>query len=179
MFLAYSGAVESPALEVLDATTGDPVAEVEEPVGPPIAAELSPEGGWLAIASRLGESGMNEIQVTRLESAADGESDGPPPIDSEVRAGETLTLARSLAVDPFVERMTWSPGGHLLAFTVADPEATGETDVWVFDARAGEAWQLTDTGNAYAGSWVQDARTTCHGCGSAAPPRSRSATSSP
>lgn len=154
VFVAYTGPVESPKLEVVDTATGDPVAEVVEPVGPPIAAELSPEGGFLAITSRLGESGLNEIQVTHLESDVDGEADGSPPIESDMRAGETRTMAESLAVDPFVERMTWSPLGDYLAFTVADPEAPGDTDVWVFEAATGEAWQLTDTANAYAGSWV-------------------------
>ena len=154
VFVAYTGPVESPTLDIVDTTPGDPVAEVVEPVGPPIAAELSPEGGFLAITSRLGQSGLNEIQVTHLESDADGEAGGPPPIDSDMRAGETRKIAESLAVDPFVERMTWSPLGHYLAFTVADPEAQGDTDVWVFEAATGEAWQLTDTGNAYAGSWV-------------------------
>jgi hypothetical protein len=69
--------------------------------------------------------------------------------------GETVTLAESVAVDPFVERMTWSPDGRFLAFTVADPESLGETDVWVFEAETHEAWQLTEVGNAYAGSWVR------------------------
>jgi hypothetical protein len=154
VFLAYTGPIESPALEVLDATSLDPVAAVVEPVGPPVAAELSPEAGWLAIVSELGQSGMNEIQVTRLEGGPEGEPDGPPPLESDVPAGKTLTLARSLAVDPFVERMTWSPLGDYLAFTVADVEASGATDVWVFESATGEAWQLTDTGTALAGSWV-------------------------
>jgi hypothetical protein len=154
VFVAFTGAVESPALEVVDAITGDPIAVVVEPVGPPIAAELSPEGGFLAVASRLGETGLNQIQVTRLPHDAEAEAEGPSPLVSEVEDGETLALARSLAVDPFVERMTWSPLGHYLAFTVADPDAPGATDVFVFEAASGQAWQLTDTGNAYAGSWV-------------------------
>ncbi len=154
VFLAYTGPVESPALEVLDGANGDSVVEIDEPIGPPIAAELSPEAGFLALTSQLGQSGLNEIQVTRLESGTGGEPGAPEPIESKVSAGETLTLARSVAVDPFVERMAWSPLGRYLAFTVADPEAPGETDVWVFEAATGEAWQLTDAGNAYAGSWV-------------------------
>jgi hypothetical protein len=156
VFVAYTGPVESPALEIVDTPTGDPLAEVAEPVGPPIAAELSPEGGFLAITSRLGESGLNQIAVTRIESDADadGEADGPPPIDSDVERGESLLLAQSLAVGPFVERMTWSPLGHYLAYTVADAEASGATDVFIFEAATGDTWQLTDTGNAYAGSWV-------------------------
>jgi hypothetical protein len=152
VFLAYTGPVESPALEVVDGTTKEPTGEVVEPAGPPIAAELSPEAGFLAFVTQLGQSGMNQVQVTRLEGAAD--EPAPSPIESEVDAGETRTLAESLAVDPFVERMTWSPDGRYLAFTVADPEAAGETDVWVFEVATGEAWQLTDAGNAYAGSWV-------------------------
>jgi hypothetical protein len=152
VFLAYTGPVESPALEVVDGTTKEPTGEVVEPAGPPIAAELSPEAGFLAFVTQLGQSGMNQVQVTRLDGAA--AEPAPSPIESEVDAGETRTLAESLAVDPFVERMTWSPDGRYLAFTVADPEAAGETDVWVFEVATGEAWQLTDAGNAYAGSWV-------------------------
>ena len=161
VFLAFSGAVESPELAVIDGSTGETAVDVDEPFGPPIAAELSPGGDFLAIASRLGESGMNEVQVTRLATAG---TDGPHPTPSAsptatpsaspMPAGETVTLAESLSVDPFVERMTWSPDGRYLAFTVADAEAAGETDVWVFEAESAEAWQLTDVGNAYTGSWV-------------------------
>jgi hypothetical protein len=160
VFLAYNGPVDSPALTVVDGSTGETAVEVADAQpGPPVAAELSPDSGFLAVATRLGESGLNEIQVTRLAqtdaSASPSPSPSPSPSGTPMDPGETLTLAESVAVDPFVERMTWSPDGRFLAFTVADPEALGETDVWVFDADAEEAWQLTDAGNAYAGSWVR------------------------
>jgi hypothetical protein len=156
VYLAYSGPVESPELSVVDGSTGETAVDVVEPVGPPVAAELSPDSGYIAVATRLGESGLNEIQVTRLAARNDTASPSPSPSPSEVPMdpGETLTLAESVAVDPFVERMTWSPDGRFLAFTVADPESLGEVDVWVFEAEIHEAWQLTDAGNAYAGSWV-------------------------
>jgi hypothetical protein len=154
VFLAYTGTLESPALEVVAGATDENVGEVEAPVGPPIAAELSPDTGFLAVASQLGESGMNEIQVTRLTAPTGGEPPASPPIESEMQPGDTVTLAQTVAGDPFVERMAWSPSGQYLAFTVADPDAPGRTDVSVFDAESGETWQLTDAGNAYAGSWV-------------------------
>jgi hypothetical protein len=110
------------------------------------------------MATQLGESGLNEIQVTRLATGGTS-SPSPSPSASESAApldpGETVTLAESVAVDPFVERMTWSPDGRFLAFTVADPDALGETDVWVFEAESDAAWQLTEVGNAYTGSWVR------------------------
>ena len=56
-------------------------------------------------------------------------------------------------VQPFLERLAWAPDGSALAYTLADP-AGGGTDVWIFDRASGELWQLTDTGDAYAGSWV-------------------------
>jgi dipeptidyl aminopeptidase/acylaminoacyl peptidase len=67
-----------------------------------------------------------------------------------------VILGRSVAGTPFLEQLAWSPDGRRLAYTLADPDASGETDVWVFEPAAGEPTRLTDVGNAFAASWIPD-----------------------
>jgi anti-sigma factor RsiW len=144
VFLAMTGSVEEPTLEVRD-SAGQTVVEADPPSGEPIAAELSPDGQWLAYISVLGESGMNEVRVTRL--AGDG--------DSPVSVGRTVPLGESVAGSPFLEHLFWTSDGRYLAFTLQDPD-DGSTDVWLFLPQTGESKRLTDVGNAYAGSWTPD-----------------------
>jgi hypothetical protein len=125
------------------------VEVVEAPNGPPIAAELSPDGQWLAFIAELGQSGLNETRVTRV-AVAPGDDSSP------LTVGEVVILGRSVAGTPFLEHLAWSPDGSRLAYTLADPDASGETDVWIFEPDAGEPARLTDVGNAYAGSWIPD-----------------------
>ncbi len=64
-------------------------------------------------------------------------------------------LGRSVAGTAFLEGLAWSPDGRHLAYTLADPEDPDQaTDVWIFETDDAELWQLTDVGNAFAGSWV-------------------------
>ncbi len=120
--------------------------EADTPAGPPIAAEISPDGRWVAYVTQLGESGRNEIRATLV-------GDPPAAAPETVATGETVVLGQSEAGSPFLEQLTWSADSESMAFTVRDPDGGG-TDVWVFDATSGEARQLTNVGNAYAGSWV-------------------------
>lgn len=120
--------------------------------GVPIAAELSPDGQWLAYIVDLGLSGFTEVRATHLGVPSD-DPEASPPIESEVAVGTTLTLARSVSGSPFVEHLFWSADGARLAFTAVDREGGG-TDAWIFDAASGQASALTDTGTAYAGSWA-------------------------
>src|SRR5690606_5395658 len=75
-------------------------------------------------------------------------------IRSNVAVGETRVLGEGLAGSPFVEHLSWSPDSRYLAFTLIDIE-DGGTDVWIFQPADGSTAQLTDVGNAYAGSWAE------------------------
>lgn len=143
LYLALTGPIDNQVVTLRHWATGETIAELASPASPPIAAELSPDGEWLAYISTLGESGMNEVRVARV---AEGTG-------SAGQVGETLVIGESVAGSAFLEQMTWSADSRYLAFTLADAEARG-TDVWVFESATGESWQLTATGDAYAGSWV-------------------------
>ncbi len=158
VFLAFTGTLEDPALTVEEpAPAGEsppPPAEVDTPSGPPIAAELSPDGQWLAYITEVGLSGMNEVRATRVAQAPPAsDPDASPPADSSMAVGDTVVLGRSAMGTPFLERLAWSPDGRYLAYTLTDPDA-GTTDVWIFETEHADSWQLTEVGNAFAASWV-------------------------
>ena len=144
VFLALTGSVEDPALDVRD-SAGETLVEADAPVGEPISAELSPDGQWLAYISIRGESGMNEVRVTRIG----GEGDSP------VSVGSTVPLGDSVAGSPFLEHLFWAPDSSALAFTRVSPD-DGSIDAWVFRPADGRAEAVTDTGEAYAGSFISD-----------------------
>ena len=154
VFLALTGPFDNLNLTVQEPVPfGEPPAPitqievVEAPNGPPIAAELSPDGQWLAFIVELGQSGMNEVRATRV-AVAPGDTSEPTEI------GEVVILGRSIAGAPFLERLAWSPDGSHLAYTLADPDGSGATDVWIFEPGADEPARLTDVGDAYAASWI-------------------------
>jgi hypothetical protein len=154
-YLAVTGPPDNQVMTVVDVATDDPVAEA--PAAVPIAAELSPDGQWIAYIVEIGLSGNTEIRATRIaEGVSSDDPDAPPPIDSPVAVGETAPLAESVAGSPFVEQMFWSPDSRYLAFTAVDRTAGG-TDVWIFQPSTGVSSRMTDLGNAYAGSWVPGA----------------------
>jgi len=155
IYLAYTGPIESPTMAVLEEPGASPVAEVEPPSGPPVAAELSPDGQWLAYITQVGQRGTSEVRATRIaEAPTPNEPGASPALASEIAVGETVVLGESLAGSPFLERMAWSPDARYLAFTLADPE-TAEADAWLFEpANDPEPRALTDVGDAYAASWV-------------------------
>ena len=159
VFLALTGEFDNLALTVQEAAAGEspaPIAEIEDPVGPPIAAELSPDGQWLAFVAERGQSGMTEVRATRIAEApaSEGPSASPSPSATDVEVGETVVLGTSLAGSPFLEQLAWSPDSRRLAYTLADPEAEGETDAWIFDVEGGEPARLTDVGAGFAASWI-------------------------
>lgn len=154
-YLAVTGPSDNQAMTIRDATTGDTLREVETPPGVPIAAELSPDGQWIAYLVQVGTgSGLTEIRATRIaEGVTSTEAPSSPSLDSPIPVGDTVRLAESVGGSPFVEHLFWSPDGRFVAFTVIDRQGGG-TDAWIFDVTTAEASQLTNVGNAYAGSWV-------------------------
>jgi anti-sigma factor RsiW len=158
VYMAVAGPLDDQALSVREGGTDELVTEPETPpettAGVPIAAELSSDGQWLAFVSEGGLSGINELSATRVaEGRASDDPEATPPPDSPIAVAETVPLGESVAGSPFLERLAWSRDGRYLAFTRADPEGDG-TDVWIFEPATEEVWQLTDVGDAYAGSWV-------------------------
>jgi hypothetical protein len=153
LYLAYTGEPDNMALTVVDGSTGELVTEADAPSGEPILSELSPDGTWLAYVTRIGESGLMEFAATRVAESPSGEEPAPSPDGGGLEVGETLALGTSVEGSPFLERLTWSADGQYLAFTLAAADDAG-TDAWVYEAGAEEAERLTDTGDAYAASWV-------------------------
>ena len=145
VFLALTGPFDNLGLTIRDGTTGETIAQPDT-AGAPLAAELSPDGRWLAYVTQRGLSGLNDVRVTRI-------AEGPEGFASPVAVGETVMIGESVAGGPFLEHMFWSPDGRFLAFTIADPSSEA-TDVWVFQPSTGDAQQVTNVGNAYAASWV-------------------------
>ena len=156
-YLAVTGPLDNQLMTLRDGTSGETIREVEPPPGVPIAAELSPDGQWLAYIVDMGPSGFTEIRATRIaEGVPSDDPDASPSIDSPVAVGETAPLAESVAGSPFVEHLFWSPDSRYLAFTVVN-RVDGGTEAWIFQPSTGVATQVTDAGNAYAGSWVPGA----------------------
>lgn len=153
VFLAVTGELDNQVLSVQEPQpekTPAPILEVPDaPSGPPVAAELSPDGAWIAYVTEVGERGVNEVRVTRL-APADGDAGAEEPGLAE---GETLVLGESLPGGAFLERLLWTDDSRLLAFTLAAPE-DGTTDVWVYDTASDEPTRLTDDGAAHAASWL-------------------------
>src|SRR5688500_2486966 len=120
----------------------------------PIAAELSPDGQWLAYITQLGESGLNEVRATRIaEGTPSDDAEELPPVDSPIGVSETILLGESVAGSTFLEQLAWSSNSQYLSYALADPDTNG-TDVWIFQPVLGEAQQLTDVATAYTGSCV-------------------------
>ena len=160
VYLALTGPPDAATLTVEEpapaGASPPPAPEVETPSGPPIAAELSPDGQWLVYITEVGLSGMSEVRASRVAEAPEAvDPDASAPPDSSKAVGDTFVLGDSQMGTPFPERLAWSSDGRHLAYTLTDPEATeAATDVWIFETDDAEFWQLTDVGNAFAGSWV-------------------------
>ncbi len=150
-YLAVTGPFDNQLLTVRHGPTGEGITEANAPSGPPIAGELSPDGQWVAYLSQKGGSGFTEVRAVRMAQSTDVEA-----VRSNVAVGETVVLGEGVAGSPFVEHLFWSPDSRYLAFTLIDTDGDG-TDVWVFQPADGSVSQLTDVGNAYAGSWAAGA----------------------
>ena len=155
-YLAVTGELDNQLLTVRHGATSETILEGEAPTGPPIAAELSPDGQWVAYINERGLSGQVEVKALRISEPLEVSGpEAPQSVDSSVPVGDTLLLGTGIAGSPFVEHLSWSPDGRYLAFTLIDLEGGG-ADAWILDAADGKTSRLTDVGNAYAGSWVPD-----------------------
>jgi hypothetical protein len=104
-------------------------------LGMPARAALSPDGAWLAFRIDGDASGLSDYYVLRI-------SDG-----KLVALGRSLQPAYGLG-----EELAWSPGSTYLAFTLTTTDT--RTDVWMFGVAEQTTQQVTNTGNAFAASWM-------------------------
>lgn len=150
LYVAVTGPADNPSTTVVAGTSGDPVGDPTIPAGAPIAASLSGDGQWLAVITERGASGLQDLSLTRV---ADAPAAGGEPLDSPIALDQTVSLGEGVAGSPFLRRLEWSRDGRYLAYTLSNPDFSG-TDVWIFDVTVGEPRRLTDTGTAYAASWL-------------------------
>ncbi|HET6379987.1 MAG TPA: zf-HC2 domain-containing protein [candidate division Zixibacteria bacterium] len=99
----------------------------------PVAAAVSPDGSWLAFRAENGDGSLIDVFATRGD--------------------EILHLGESTATSGIGDELAWSPNGRYLAYTMTSPQR-GTTDAWVFDAETGNVLQLTNSGDAFASSWM-------------------------
>lgn len=155
VFLAYTGPFDNLLLTLRDGRTGDTLRELGGPVsGPPIAAEMSPNGQFLAYITQVGQSGMNEVWLLHLGWNLPAPGADAERSETALPEWESISLGQSVAGSEFLERLAWSPDSQYLAFTLAEPGVG--PDVWITDVTDAESWQYTTSGDAYAGSWHSD-----------------------
>jgi anti-sigma factor RsiW len=135
--------LEALRLSVIPDATGDSI-DAGSVSGAPIAAQLTPNGQWLAYITQKGESGANEVWGLHLTD------------------GEVVALGCSSSA-PFTDRLLWSPDSRYLAYTLVGldlgPSAgcqapSDGADVWLFDTESGKHARFTTAGNAYAASFI-------------------------
>ena len=145
--LVGGGGLADYTLTFVNARTGDQLP-LDAPSGEVLTTALSPDGGWLAYASALGESGMNEIRVASLTT------------------GDSYHLGCT-APRPYADRLAWSPDSWLLGYTlvaggaggapegcaILEPGNPGASDAWLFGTGDGISHGLTTSGEAYAASF--------------------------
>jgi putative zinc finger protein len=106
--------------------------------GTPTEATLSPDGDWVAF-TLLGEgTGFVDAFVYRISD------------------GSLVQLVDQGLDSPFL-RFAWSPGGHVLAYTVLGQDASA--DAWLFYPASGTTRQLTQSGAAFAASFEPGSQT--------------------
>lgn len=148
VFVASGGTPDRPrSLQFVD-LSNERSLSVDSASGVPISAALSPTGEWLAYITNIGESGAQEVRAVRLAD------------------GETVHLGCSVTWN-FTDRLTWSPDGRFLAYSLAgadlgsgtprcagSKQTVGTVDVWIFNARTERPSRLTVSGDAYAADFL-------------------------
>lgn len=150
VYLAYTGAFDNLAMTLRDGRTGDTVRGLDTP-GPPLAAQLSPNGQFLAYISELGQSGANEVWLIHL-GAPWTLAPGATRVETPLAEWQSLRLGESVAGDPFLKHLSWSPDSQFLAYAVAD--TAGGTSVWMVDSATASPWRFAGGDASYVGSWV-------------------------
>ncbi len=115
---------------------GDAATPIDLPAyGMPANASLSPDGGWLAFRIDGESSGLSQYYVLNM-------SDG-----RLTSLGESLPPTYSLG-----EELAWSSDSAFLAYSLTSRDS--KSDAWLFTAADASVQQLTNTGDAYSGSWM-------------------------
>lgn len=119
---------------------GDAATPISLPVyGMPANASLSPDGAWLAFRVDGDSSDLSQYYVLNM-------SDG-----TLTSLGESLPAAYGLG-----EELSWTPDSAYLAYTLTSQDS--KSDTWLFATAGASVQQLTNTGDAYSGSWMADDR---------------------
>ena len=105
-------------------------------LGMPVRASVSPDGAWVAFRIDGDLSGFSDFYALRL-------SDG-----AVFSLGKSLQPAYGLG-----EQLDWLSDSGLVAYTLTNTDS--KTDVWVFSTEDQKPRQLTNTGDAFAGSWME------------------------
>ncbi len=106
--------------------------------GWPSRAALSPDGHWLAFRVDGDMSGLSDFYAYDLVE------------QNLVDLGQSMTPIYGIG-----DEIAWSPDSSMVAYTITTPNAD-RSDVWVMHTDNGFVDQLTETGNAYAGSWMDE-----------------------
>ncbi len=102
----------------------------------PLAAKLSPDGAWLAFRLNKGLKGTAQTYAYAFKGA------------KLVDLGESLWAPYGIGAE-----IAWSPDSRYLAYSLSSP-SDSRSDAWLFAAASGERKQLTNTGDAFAASWM-------------------------
>jgi hypothetical protein len=143
-FLELTGTNEAPAVTLegwdprTQTETDEPLLTIDGATGdPPVAAALSPDGEWLAYQTAE-LTGVNPITMVHFAT------------------GQTFDLGTTPDGSVFSERMSWHAGSRYLAYTRAEPDGSTGPNVWIFDTATQAIAQLTNSNNAYVGSFAPD-----------------------
>jgi hypothetical protein len=143
-FLELNGTNESPTLTLegwdpkTDSESDEPLLTIDGATAePPVVSVLSPDGEWMAYQTAE-LTGVNPVTVVHLPT------------------GQTFDLGTTPDGSVFSQRMSWHGGSRYLAYTRAEPDGSTGPDVWLFDTATQSSGPLTNTGNAYAGSFAVD-----------------------
>jgi hypothetical protein len=143
-FLELNGTNQAPTVTLegwdprTQTETDEPLLTIDDASAePPVVSALSPDGEWLAYQTAE-LTGVNPVTVVHLLT------------------GQTFDLGTTPDGSVFSERMSWQAGSRYLAYTRAEPDGSAGPDVWLFDTGTQAIAQLTNTGNAYVGSFAPD-----------------------
>jgi dipeptidyl aminopeptidase/acylaminoacyl peptidase len=144
---AYTLTDQGASLLLVDAA-GKAINTVDLPdlgsIGAPLEAVTSPDGSLVAFRLQLEGKGTEVLYALQPQSG------------EVVRLGETQST-------PFVHRLSWSPDGRYLAFTLVD--LAGRADAWTFDAETKSVERLTDVGQVYVADFEPGYETSDGGAG--------------